>query len=1231
MADKFRGADTTYARLADPLLVPPDELLGKTARADALSRPIDPSGEPIEIATKYLAKPTFTALQWILDKFLTGEQVTAAAYRHYRQQQQGRDTALYPEQEFTGYGDAMKKGLTHKTEWDWTDVARSEDWFGKGFEAGRHLHRDIAGHKQTLANQQAHTPEQIERARKQLKASQDALDFGNIVAGFMVGIVADPLTYLGPGIVGRGLKAAGAPLKLLHKNVLVKIGGYSKLSTRLTEIKKLWFTGGKAYKIKVNEGFADAVQNLRKAGVSEDVIKNLDEGLLTADDIIPTLKPTIENYDEIVTEIRKIDSIREVMDAVIKGESEMLASKFLATHRLQDAFRAHQKLGRGKKGRAVLDLFEKAAIEKIDGTWGLGDDWYNALKAAGVGDDEIASIVIRNRGFSTSELISDNPMAGAVRETLDNMNKVPLAYEMDEFYAGLDAALKHIDPKLQPLLDQHRVIYKELGEELIKRDILTRETMDNFAKELGLSHLKHFPKQRYWQFIKNAGVAKRHSMMDDAHKAIRQMAGDLQRANIPKAEADKVLAAAKADIKKMMKAKRGAAETINEADLLKGLFDQAQAVHNTYPDIAMGTILKRFRGALKDVRGFRSVMGTVNEIDDLAVSAGFKKVIETNAAEIMFKHELQMRRAIAYNDYIERIIKNFPDAVQRWKPGMDDAGKVLVEDAFMGKYAVDEGFENTFKLILGMETGTGDVWNTYFKWFDWAQEKFRYYTLIPFFKFHSRNLFSEEYMNTLGGMNVLDPLWTKSHKKATRLAFDAIVKKDPAALETYAHIMKQGTLGHGWFGAELGMGQNLQRGSAPLPFMGREYAMPFSIRQSPVIGTKVLPAFERSGELIEAIPRLSMYYYGLEKGPGWVATQMSRSVKLTGKMDFPPPIKAATKEATEEMSQNLAKGLQRYKLPYAPPDGLVDYTRKFHPTYDRFTPLEQQVFRRAMPFYSWPRFNLPLHFEMLMRKPRAYAQIERSRRFVTRLRGAQLPDKDAPEYIKRGYAIGWSKTGPMQSYQIMRNWLAPVDVDDVIPIVKRGDKWAVSFKPIADKFQQMLTPIAKQPFETFITRKDSYTGRDLPSYPGAKAVLTGIPGTDKTIKIGERPYHLLKSIRVLQETNKFFWGEHDIFWDGIVGHLFGRMYSVDIDKARRYLYYGFMEQLHGRPGLNNQYDETGLLAGRRIAEKNKDWSTMKELDKRIKLIERELARLKPYVIKKKLKRGRDSRKRRKQR
>ena len=1029
MGDVARKPDPNIARLPDPgvALNPAD--LAVPVQADNLARPADPSGELSATTGKYLDKVVWTPFQWIMDKLLTGEQVTAAAYRHYQQQQPDRDMAVYPKQEFSGYGDAMGKGLIHKTEWDWTDVTHAEDWFGTKFEAGRHLHRDIAKFQWVLSNPDAHSPEEVDRARKQVKVCQDNLDFGNTVIGFMFGIVADPLTYLGPGLVKAGAKAIGTPLKALHKSVLVKIAGYSRLSTKLTHIKKITLTGGRMYGIKVNQGFREAVMNLRKAGVSDDLITKLDKGLMSADDIIATLKPTMENLDDVILELKKIEGIQEVMETVARGEGELLAAEWVGTKRLQEPYDIMEKMGRSKEARAILDVMEKAKVEKVDETYGLAKGFYKAMKDAGVADDVIDDIIARNRGFSTTSLMAHDPMAGAIRRTIEASDRTPLFYEMDEFYEGLDATIKQVDPKLRPLLDQHRRVYRELGDELIKKDIITRQTLDTFAKELSLSHLRHYPKNNYWKFIKQAGVAERHSMLGDAKKGLDRMRTDLGAAGMSKTEIDKVIDAAKADIQKLTRAKRGTAEAVGESDALKNLYDSAHALHEQYPDIAMGTILKRFRSSVKDVNSFRSVMGTLNEIDDLAKSVGFKNVIETNPAAILFKQEVQMKRAIAYHDFIERTIKNFPAEVQRWTPGAEDAGKILVEDSFMGKYLVDEDFADTFKLILGMETGTGDIWNQHFRWFDWMQEKFRYYTLIPFFKFHSRNLWSEEFMNSVGGMKVTDPVWMKTRKQATSLAFDALSKKDPLALEAYAHIMKQGTLGHGWFGAELGMGTTLKRGGGPFPFMGKDYDLgKLSIRRSPFIGTKVLPKMELAGELIESIPRLHMYYYGLEKGPDWVAKRMSKSKKFTGKLG-----RKSAKALTEDMSEDLAAALNKYKLPHTSPDGLVDYTRKFHPTYDKFTPIEQKVFRRIFPFYSWPRFNIPFSFEMMMRKPRTYAQLERGRRAVTRLRGAQLPDQDDPDYIRRGYGVGWSKTGPDRTYLLMKNWLTPVDIDDVIP------------------------------------------------------------------------------------------------------------------------------------------------------------------------------------------------------
>ena len=163
----------------------------------------------------FMAKPVCTPFQWFVDKLLTGEQVTAAMYRHYQQTRPDRDTKMYPTQEFSGYLDAAKQGFLHKTEWNFMDVARYEDWFGSTF-VGSHLKKVGAAAESILENPES-TPEQKKEAYKVIKRVKGDLIFGNTVVGGAAGVVLDPITYADPSKVRAVGRVAKAPFAAAHQ------------------------------------------------------------------------------------------------------------------------------------------------------------------------------------------------------------------------------------------------------------------------------------------------------------------------------------------------------------------------------------------------------------------------------------------------------------------------------------------------------------------------------------------------------------------------------------------------------------------------------------------------------------------------------------------------------------------------------------------------------------------------------------------------------------------------------------------------------------------------------------------------------------------------------------------------------------------------------------------------------------------------------------------------------
>ena len=206
--------------------------------------------------------------------------------------------------------------------------------------------------------------------------------------------------------------------------------------------------------------------------------------------------------------------------------------------------------------------------------------------------------------------------------------------------------------------------------------------------------------------------------------------------------------------------------------------------------------------------------------------------------------------------------------------------------------------------------------------------------------------------------------------------------------------------------------------------------LPWAIRGARGIGAPIrtgekivgagLSGMERVGDFTEAVPRLAMHMWAKDKGAKWLAR---RGVRVA-------------KDATPDQIHKAAASV----------------VRKHHAIYDSFTPFEQKGMRRLMPFYSWTRFNLPLHIEMMVQNPKHYANIERARQAITRARGAEGPDEWTPEYIREGYAIGWSKKPGKRTYLLMKNWLPHADISDILSIDK--------FK---DRFLQMLHPIKVVP------------------------------------------------------------------------------------------------------------------------------------------------------------------------
>jgi len=165
--------------------------------------------------------------------------------------------------------------------------------------------------------------------------------------------------------------------------------------------------------------------------------------------------------------------------------------------------------------------------------------------------------------------------------------------------------------------------------------------------------------------------------------------------------------------------------------------------------------------------------------------------------------------------------------------------------------------------------------------------------------------------------------------------------------------------------------------------------------------------------------------------------------------------------------------------------------------YSNMSLFERNVLRRVFPFYSWSRQNIPQMVRTMFTQPVTHY------RFAQWVNGwergaldGKLADSDTelPEWIRRGVVMGKDSKG---------NWLIKMP-DGFIPVYD-------VFKMFSDPSQMLqegLTPVLKIPIEQFSNRS-LYTGADLEKYPGEPAqswTLKNLGFTKRSTKEGPLGY-----------------------------------------------------------------------------------------------------------------------------
>ena len=226
--------------------------------------------------------------------------------------------------------------------------------------------------------------------------------------------------------------------------------------------------------------------------------------------------------------------------------------------------------------------------------------------------------------------------------------------------------------------------------------------------------------------------------------------------------------------------------------------------------------------------------------------------------------------------------------------------------------------------------------------------------------------------------------------------------------------------------------------------------------------------------------------------------------------------------------------------------------------YSELNALEKQVLRRAMPFYSWARHNIPRMLSTLVTEPVKHLRLRQMIREVERGAGGPADPKDLPEWLRDRYTIVFERGED--------GTLGVLTGDGVIPTV---DAFRIlKMETAYDMALEMVTPFLKYPVEQ-ITNHSIFTGGEIERAPGEPArsfTLSSLGMSRRATSEGRAGLlnilwneSLVKNIRLMSSISKWmdewiygatnFRGEDPSLAAQLSDLLIGRAYSVDPARA----------------------------------------------------------------------------------
>lgn len=212
--------------------------------------------------------------------------------------------------------------------------------------------------------------------------------------------------------------------------------------------------------------------------------------------------------------------------------------------------------------------------------------------------------------------------------------------------------------------------------------------------------------------------------------------------------------------------------------------------------------------------------------------------------------------------------------------------------------------------------------------------------------------------------------------------------------------------------------------------------------------------------------------------------------------------------------------------------------KKYLFDYSDLTSFERNVLKRAVPFYTWTRKNLPIQLEGLITQPAKYALPQK---IVNEIEsGVEQPnEKYMGQYIGENVPVRIRKNKDGNTeYFLLGNWLPYAQAIDILS------------NPI-DNLVNMITPLVKTPYEQASDKSTFFKntlGEQAELRGEARGEFLGMPIKNKNIQ-------LLRNIRFLNDLNKWVdkqdpTATKDTWMVKMLNTLFGKTTTYDVGKSK---------------------------------------------------------------------------------